>query len=167
MRSLKNASKRWVIPSALAAALVAALFISPALGGPGVVTGKKVVTTIEKKVNATQLTKGGVVTIGTGPTVVGTLDLPNGNYVVTATFDLTNPSPTAVAATSCNLSLGGVPGFAHLLTIPALSNAGETLQTGGLGTQAVVNCNTITGTAQASRLELTALKVPKVRVIRG
>ena len=58
------AAPAWQLVTECVASPRAALFISPAVGGPKFVTGKKVVTTINKKTTATQIRSTGSRTPG-------------------------------------------------------------------------------------------------------
>ena len=170
MSFLKNRSGRWAVPVALSAALVVALFISPALGGPGVITGKKVVKTITKKVNASQFVSPTSKTLGGAEQVLGTLDLNQGNYTVSSTFDVRRDAAGVVV--TCFLRINGVSqdSYSSFHGGPVASmEDGAALETAGKvgsNTSAQVLCSA-TGAASVKNLEITALKVPKITITRG
>jgi hypothetical protein len=165
---LKERTGRWAVPVALSATLIAGLLISPVIAGPSGVTSQKVNSTIQKKTNATQLVVPTVIGIGAGPTTIASLDLGPGSYLVRTTFTARRDTPGANV--SCTLRLVGVAQDDSTSFNPA-STAEETVAMevagrAGSSTKAQLSCST-TGVAVANHVEITALKVPKVRVLTG
>lgn len=162
--------RHWAIPAALAAVLVAALLISPAIGGPKFITGKKVVKTIVKKTQASQLVVSDPRTLSPAEQVLATLDLQQGNYLVRSTFTVVRPAGSQV---TCYLRIVGVSQDAYTsyeeLGDATESEEGAALETGGFAgspTQAQLICRaSASGTVRGA--EMTALKVPKLTVTRG
>ena len=170
MSHLKRGTGRWVIPAVLAAVLAAALLITPVIAGTNGVTGKKVNKTIAKKTNVTVLTIAGAPNLSTSQTTLGTLSLGQGSYDVTSTFDVRQNA--AGANIQCVLRLNGVgqdqsDTFVGTGTISdqssvALEVAGQAKS----ATTAQLLCSS-TQAANINHAEITALKVPAVKVIRG
>jgi hypothetical protein len=106
MGGVRHAPWRWVVPAALAAVLAAALLVTPVIGKNNGVTAKKMNKTIAKKTNVTQLSISGVRNLSTAQTLIGTLNLAQGNYDVRSTFDVRQNA--ANANISCILRLNGV-----------------------------------------------------------
>jgi hypothetical protein len=168
MRFLKQGAGRWAVPAGLAAVLAAVLLITPVIAGPGGVTGKKVNKTIAKKTNATVLQIPGVRPVGTGSTLLGTLQLGQGNYLVSTTFDARR---NGIAENiSCQLTVGGVGqdqsnsftgGAASAEDSVAMQVAGRA----GAATTATLACSSTAGSGQVNHAEITALKVPAVKVV--
>jgi hypothetical protein len=166
---LKRIPTHWVVPTTLAMALVAALFISPALGGPSFITKKKVVRTIAKKTRATQLVVAGAKPIGPGEAILGTLELTPGNYLVRSTFTINRDEGGQVR---CNLRIVGVAQDTLLssqdtLSIEDESAAMETAGRVSTPTQAQLACSITSPAASVSHIEITALKVPKLTLLSG
>lgn len=170
MAFLKKGAARWVVPATLAAVLAAALLVTPVIGAGSGVTSKKVNKTIAKKTNVTQLTIAGAPNLSTAQTVLGTLSLGQGSYDVTSTFDVRQ---NAIGANvQCVLRLNGVgqdqsDTFVGTGTISdqgsvAMDVAGQAKA----ATSAQLLCSS-TQAANINHAEITALKVPRVRIVRG
>jgi hypothetical protein len=169
MRFLKDGAGRWAVPAVLAAVLAAALLITPVIAGTNGVTAKKVNKTIVKKTNATVLPITGVRNLGTGSTALGTLQLSQGNYLVTTTFDARRNSVAENIA--CQLTVGGVgQDQSSSFTGTGVTSAEDTvaLQVAGraaAATTATLACSSSAGTGQVNHAEITALKVPAVKIV--
>ena len=169
MRFLKDGAGRWAVPAVLAAVLAAALLITPVIAGTNGVSGKKVVNTITKKVNVTQLQIPGPSSLGTAPATLGTLNLGPGSYDVRSTFDVRQNAQSVNV--TCQLRLNGVgqdqsDTFTGTGTTSAQNSvAMEVSGTARAGTAAQLVC-TSTGPADVNHAEITALKVPTARVVR-
>ena len=170
MDFLKGRTARWIVPTALAAVLAAGLLITPVIAGTSGVSGKKVNKTIAKKTNVTQLTIAGAKNLSTAQTVLGTLSLGPGAYDVTSTFDVRQ---NAVGANiSCVLRLNGVgqdqsDTFVGTGTISDQSSvAMEIAGQAKAATTAQLLCSS-TQAANINHAEVTALKVPVVKIVRG
>jgi hypothetical protein len=170
MSHLKRGAGRWIVPAVLAAVLAAALLITPVIAGTSGVTAKKVNKTIAKKTNITELTIPGAPSLGTAQTVLGTLSLGQGSYDVTSTFDVRQ---NAVGANiQCVLRLNGVgqdqsDTFVGTGTISDQSSvAMEVAGQAKSATTAQLLCSS-TQAANINHAEITALKVPGVRIVRG
>jgi hypothetical protein len=167
---LKRGAARWVVPGALAAVLAAALLVTPVIGASSGVTAKKVNKTIAKKTNVTQLTIAGAPNLSTSQTVLGTLSLGQGSYDVTSTFDVRQNA--AGANIQCVLRLNGVgqdqsDTFVGTGTISDQSSvAMEVVGQAKAATTAQLLCSS-TQAANINHAEITALKVPGVKIIRG
>jgi hypothetical protein len=170
MRFLKEGSGRWAVPAVLAAVLAAALLVTPVIGAGKSVTAKKVNKTIAKKTNATQLTIAGPRTLGSSQSTLGTLSLGQGSYDVTTTFDVRQNAASANIV--CLLRVNGVgqdqsDTFIGTGTLSASQNvAMEVAGQAKAATTAQLLCSS-TAAAQVNHAEITALKVPGVKVIRG
>ena len=170
MGVLRDKPGRWVVPAALAAVLAAALLVTPVIGKSSGVSAKKVNKTIQKKTNVTQLSISGVKNLTTAQTTLGTLDLPQGNYDVRSTFDVRQNA--ANANISCILRLNGVgqdqsDTFTGTGTLSAQSSvAMEVSGRAKAATSATLSCSS-TQSADANHAEITALKVPAAKVIKG
>jgi hypothetical protein len=170
MRFLKEAPGRWAVPAALAGTLIAGLLISPVIAQKTGITGKKLNTTIAKKTNVTALNASGVRSIGATETLLASLDLAPGNYTVTTTFSARRDS--VAASVNCNLRLVGVAQDTSTSFIGApVNSSGDSvaMQVSGRATrrtQAQLLCSAI-GLATANHLELTATKVPSLRIVTG
>ena len=170
MGVLRDTPWRWAVPAALAAVLAAALLVTPVIGKNSGVTAKKVNKTIQKKTNVTQLSISGVKTLTTAQTTLGTLDLPQGNYDVRSTFDVRQNA--ANANISCILRLNGVgqdqsDTFTGTGTVSAQSSvAMEVSGRAKAATSATLSCSS-TQAADANHAEITALKVPAAKVLKG
>jgi hypothetical protein len=169
MRFVKSGAGRWAVPAALAAVLAAALLITPVIAGTSGVTAKKVNTTIAKKTNATVLPIAGVRPVGTASTTLGTLNLSQGNYLVATTFDARRNS--TAENISCQLTVAGVgQDQSNSFTGTGVTSAEDTvaLQVAGRAaraTTATLACSSSAGTGQVNHAEITALKVPAVKVV--
>jgi hypothetical protein len=166
MRFLKEKIGRWAVPGTLAAVLAAALLITPVIAGT--ITGKKVNKTINKKTNATQLVVPGVLNVPTASTTLATLNLKGGSYLVSTTFDARRGNVAENVA--CQLRIGGVAqdqSSSFTASAPSAEDTVAMQVVGRVGapTTATVSCSSSLGTGQVNHLEITALKVPKVRVI--
>jgi hypothetical protein len=170
MRFLKTGAGRWIVPTALAAVLASALLITPVIAGTSGISGKKVNKTIAKKTNITQLNITGPINLGTGQSVLGTLDLAQGAYDVRSTFDVRQNA--ANANISCFLRLNGVgqdqaDTFTGTGTLSAQSSvAMEVSGQARAATSAQLTCSS-SAAADVNHAEITALKVPAVKVVRG
>jgi hypothetical protein len=170
MSHLKRGAGRWVIPSVLAAVLAAALLITPVIAGTTGVTAKKMNKTIAKKTNVTQLSIAGAPNLSTAQTVLGTLSLGAGSYDVTSTFDVRQ---NAVGANiQCVLRINGVgqdqsDTFVGTGTISDQSSvAMDIAGQAKAATTAQLLCSS-TQAANINHAEITALKVPGVKLIKG
>ncbi len=170
MSQLKRGAGRWLIPSVLAAVLAAVLLITPVIAGTKGVTAKKVNKTIAKKTNVTVLTIAGAPNLSTAQTVLGTLSLSQGAYDVTSTFDVRQNA--AGASIQCVLRLNGVgqdqsDTFVGTGTISDQSSvAMEVAGQAKAATTAQLLCSS-TQAANVNHAEITALKVPGVKIFRG
>ena len=170
MSHLKRGAGRWAIPAVLAAVLAAALLITPVIAGTSGVTGKKVNKTIAKKTNVTVLTIAGAPNLSTSQTTLGTLSLSQGAYDVTSTFDVRQNA--AGANIQCVLRLNGVgqdqsDTFVGTGTISDQSSvAMEIAGQARSATTAQLLCSS-TQAANINHAEITALKVPGVKIVRG
>jgi hypothetical protein len=170
MRFLKTGAGRLVVPAVLAAVLASALLITPVIAGTSGISGKKVNKTIAKKTNVTQLAIPGAKNLGTGQTVLGTLSLAQGAYDVRSTFDVRQNA--ASANISCFLRLNGVgqdqsDTFTGTGTISAQSSVA--MEVSGLAkaaTTAQLTCSS-SAAADVNHAEITALKVPGVKTVKG
>jgi hypothetical protein len=159
-----------VVPTALAAVLAAALLVTPVIGKSNGVSAKKMNKTIQKKTNVTQLTISGPKNLTTAQTTLGTLDLPQGNYDVRSTFDVRQNA--ANANISCILRLNGVgqdqsDTFTGTGTLSAQSSvAMEISGRAKAATSATLSCSS-SQAADVNHGEITALKVPAAKVVRG
>jgi hypothetical protein len=169
MSHLKRGAGRWVVPAVLASVLAAALLITPVFAGSNGVTAKKMNKTIAKKTNVTQLAIPGAPNLGTGQTALGTLSLGQGSYLVTSTFDVRQNA--AGANIQCVLRLNGVgqdqsDTFVGTGTISDQSSVA--MQVAGqakTATTAQLLCSS-TQAANINHAEITALKVPGVKLIK-
>jgi hypothetical protein len=170
MSHLKRGAGRWIVPAVLASVLAAALLVTPVIGAGSGVSAKKVNKTIAKKTNVTQLSIAGAKNLSTSQTVLGTLSLGQGSYDVTSTFDVRQ---NAVGANiQCVLRLNGVAQdqsdtFVGTGTISDQSSvAMEVAGQAKSATTAQLLCSS-TQAANINHAEITALKVPRVKVIAG
>lgn len=170
MAFLKTGAGRWLVPAVLAAVLASALLITPVIAGSNGISGKKVNKTIAKKTNVTQLAIPGVKSLGTSQTVLGTLSLGQGAYDVRSTFDVRQNA--ASANISCFLRLNGVgqdqsDTFTGTGTISAQSSvAMEVSGQAKAATTAQLTCSS-SAAADVNHAEITALKVPGVKTVKG
>jgi len=170
MFQLKRGAGRWAIPAVLAAVLASALLITPVIAGTSGVTAKKMNKTIAKKTNVTQLAISGAPALSTAQTVLGTLNLGQGSYDVTSTFDVRQ---NAVGANiQCVLRINGVgqdqsDTFVGTGTISDQSSvAMDIAGQAKAATTAQLVCSS-TQAANINHAEITALKVPGVKIVRG
>ena len=170
MRFLKTGMGRWVVPAALAAVLATALLITPVIAGTKGVSAKKVNKTIAKKTNVTELSISGVRNLSPAQTVLGTLNLGQGSYDIRSTFDVRQNATGANV--SCILRLNGVgqdqsDTFTGTGTITAQSSvAMEVSGQARAATTVQLLCSS-TAAADVNHAEITALKVPGVKILRG
>ena len=170
MGELRQAPWRWIVPAALAAVLAAALLVTPVIGAGKGVTAKKVNKTISKKTNVTQLAISGPKNLSTALSTIGTLNLAQGNYDVRSTFDVRQNA--ANANISCVLRVNGVgqdqsDTFTGTGTLSAQSSvAMEVSGRAKAATSAALLCSS-SAAADVNHAEITALKVPVAKVIRG
>ena len=170
MSHLKRGAGRWIVPAVLAAVLAAALLITPVIAGTNGVTGKKVNKTIAKKTNITELAIAGAPNLSTSQIVLGTLSLGPGAYDVTSTFDVRQNA--ANANISCFLRLNGVgqdqsDTFTGTGTLSAQNSvAMEVVGQAKAATTAQLLCSS-TQAANVNHAEITALKVPAVKIVKG
>jgi hypothetical protein len=170
MRFLKTGAGRWAVPVALAAVLAAALLVTPVIGAGKGVTAKKVNKTIAKKTNVTQLTISGPKNLSSSQSILGTLNLGQGSYDVRSTFDVRQNATGANI--SCILRLNGVgqdqaDTFTGTGTISAQSSVAlEVSGQARAATSAQLLCSS-TASADVNHAEITALKVPGAKLIRG
>lgn len=166
MRILKEGPGRWAAPAVLAGLLAAALLVTPVIAGSNGVTAKKMNKTIAKKTNVTQLTIPGAPNLSTSQTILGTLSLSQGAYLVSSTFDVRQNA--AGANIQCVLRLNGVgqdqsDTFVGTGTISDQSSVA--MQVAGqakAATSAQLLCSS-TQAANINHAEITALKVPGVK----
>jgi len=159
---------RWTVPVLMSAILIAVLAISPAIGGPNFVTGKKVNKTIKKKTNATELRITGNHEAGSiaSPALIGSLPLQAGAYVVTSTFRIQYAPNQTV---NCTLGVGSASDLAATFsTVFATDNAALSVTTNLASPSAAeLRCGKgnsgIEGTIKS--VEITALKVPRATTL--
>ncbi len=170
MSHLKRGAGRWAIPTVLAAILAAVLLVTPVIAGSKGVTAKKVNKTIAKKTNVTQLSISGVKTLTPSQSVLGTLSLGQGAYDIRSTFDVRQNATGANI--SCFLRLNGVAQdqsdtFTGTGTISAQSSvAMEVSGQAKASTTAQLTCSS-SASADVNHAEITALKVPGVKTVKG
>jgi hypothetical protein len=170
MSHLKRGAGRWAIPTVLAGILAAALLVTPVIAGSSGVSAKKVNKTIAKKTNVTQLSISGVKNLSAAQTVLGTLSLGQGAYDIRSTFDVRQNA--ASANISCFLRLNGVAQdqsdtFTGTGTISAQSSvAMEVSGQAKAATTAQLTCSS-SAAADVNHAEITALKVPGVKTLKG
>jgi hypothetical protein len=170
MGILKGGARRWAVPVALAATLVAGLLISPVIAQQAGVSPKKLNTTIAKKTNLTALNAPGVRSMGPTDTILASLDLSPGSYTVSSTFSARRES--AATSVNCSLRIVGVAQDSSTSFIGApVASSGDSvaLQVSARvtrSTQAQLVCSAF-GIATANHIELTALRVPTLRVVSG
>ncbi|HEY1238488.1 MAG TPA: hypothetical protein VGE91_09125 [Solirubrobacterales bacterium] len=170
MRFLKEGTGRWAVPTVLAALLAAALLVTPVIGKGKGVTAKKVNKTIAKKTNVTQLAIAGPRNLSPSLAIVGTLNLGQGSYDVRSTFDVRQNAQSA--NTTCILRLNGVgqdqsDTFTGTGTTSAQSSvAMEVSGRAKAATSAQLLCSS-TAAADVNHAEITALKVPGAKLLRG
>ena len=168
MQFLKGTTTRWVVPTALAAVLAAALLITPVIAGTNGISAKKVNKTIAKKTNVTQLLIPGTRSLSTSQTLLGSLNLNRGNYDVRTTFDVRQNA--AAANIQCVLRVAGVgqdqsDTFVGTGTISDSSSVSmEVAGRARAATSAQLLCSS-SQAADVNHAEVTALKVPVAKVI--
>lgn len=169
MSHLKTGAGRWAIPAVLGALLAAALLLTPVIAATTGLTAKKVNKTIAKKTNVTQLVIPGAPNLSTSQTILGTLSLGQGSYLVSSTFDVRQ---NAVGANiQCVLRLNGVgqdqsDTFVGTGTISDQSSVA--MQVAGqakAATTAQLLCSS-TQAANINHAEIAALKVPGVKTVK-
>jgi hypothetical protein len=159
-----------VVPTSLAAVLAAVLLVTPVIGAGKGVTAKKVNKTIAKKTNVTQLTIAGPNNLTTSLATLGTLELSQGSYDMRSTFDVRQNATGANI--SCVLRVSGVgqdqaDTFTGTGTVTAQSSvAMEVSGRAKAATTAQLLCSS-SASADVNHAEITALKVPGVKVVRG
>ena len=170
MGAVRERPWRWVVPASLAAVLAAVLLVTPVIGAGKSVTPKKMNKTIAKKTNVTQLAISGVKSLSTSQGIIGTLNLSQGNYDVRSTFDVRQNA--ANANISCILRLNGVgqdqsDTFTGTGTLSAQSSvAMEVSGRAKAATSAQLICSS-SAAADVNHAEITALKVPSAKLIKG
>jgi len=170
MGVLRGRTSRWVVPTSLAAVLAAVLLVTPVIGAGKGVTAKKVNKTIAKKTNVTQLTIAGPNNLTTSLATLGTLELSQGSYDVRSTFDVRQNATGANI--SCVLRMNGVgqdqaDTFTGTGTVTAQSSVAlEVSGRAKAATTAQLLCSS-SASADVNHAEITALKVPGVKVVRG
>jgi hypothetical protein len=170
MSFLKTGAGRWVVPATVAAVLATALLITPVIAGTNGISGKKVNKTIAKKTNVTQLTISGAKNLSPSLSVLGTLSLGPGAYDVRSSFDVRQNATGANV--SCVLRLNGVgqdqsDSFTGTGTITAQNSvAMEVSGVARAATSAQLLCSS-SAAADVNHAEITALKVPGVKTVRG
>jgi hypothetical protein len=170
MSVLRDRTWRWVVPTSLAAVLAAVLLVTPVIGAGKGVTAKKVNKTIAKKTNVTQLTIAGPNNLTTSLATLGTLELSQGSYDVRSTFDVRQNATGANI--SCILRVSGVgqdqaDTFTGTGTVTAQSSVAlEISGRAKTATTAQLLCSS-SASADVNHAEITALKVPGVKVVRG
>ena len=170
MKMIGRSKASWVVPTALAAVLAAALLITPVIAGTKSLTPQKVNKTIAKKTNVTQLQIPGTKNLGGSQSALGTLSLGKGSYDVTTTFDVRQNSSGVNVV--CFLKINGVgqdqsDTFVGTGTISdsqtvAMNVAGQVKRP----TTAQLTCSA-TGSSNVNHAEITALKVPGVKLVKG
>jgi hypothetical protein len=174
MSFIKQKMGRWTGPAILCALVITALGITAAVAGPKFITGKKVNKTIQKKTNATELrVAGSRVSDDTfsqedASSVMASLPLTQGNYVVTTTY--TNINSGAGVVVNCELRAGGRKDANSVFG--GTQQQGEALSVTAnvpAGGKAELRCGDGTPAASGTltNIEITALKVPKITNIAG
>ena len=171
MRLIKGKPARWVVPTALAAILVAGLLISPAIGGPKFVTGKKVNKTINKRTNATEVritttnkdAPAPPANFDSPTALIGSLPLKSGAYVITSTFDISRAGglPQLV---QCRLSAGSAKDQTSTLSSGPDRESGALSLTTTLTSPSTAELRCVGAPSagnQIGQAEITALRVPK------
>ena len=158
------------MPAVLSAVLAAALLVTPVIAGTSGVNAKKVNKTIAKKTNVTQLQISGVKNLSPSLSVLGTLSLAQGAYDVRSSFDVRQNA--SGANVSCILRLNGVgqdqsDTFTGTGTITAQNSvAMEVSGVARAATTAQLLCSS-SASADVNHAEITALKVPGVKTVKG
>jgi hypothetical protein len=170
MSFMKTGAGRWTVPTVLAAVLATALLITPVIAGTSGISAKKVNKTIAKKTNVTQLQISGVKALSPSLSVLGTLSLAQGAYDVRSSFDVRQNA--SGANVSCILRLNGVgqdqsDSFTGTGTITAQNSvAMEVSGVARAATTAQLLCSS-SAAADVNHAEITALKVPGVKTVKG
>jgi hypothetical protein len=172
MLFLKRRIGRISGPVLICTALVAVLGVTAAVAVPKFVTGKKVVTTITKKSRATELrvtgprTPGGTFDPNASSSLMATLPVPKGPWVVTSTF--TERKDTGGLVLSCKLRLGSAGedsssffGGGGQIQVPAAMSVAGTVKG---NSNAELRCydGSLAVDSQLTDIELTATKLPKI-----
>ena len=172
MRGFIKGRRHWVVPTALAAVLVSALFISPAIGGPKFVTGKKVVKTIAKKTQGTvqQTTSNKTLTtpsfdLNAPSALIASVPLTKGSYMVSTTATVTRLTGGLVV--NCELRVGNKVDKTSLFAGGVQTTLDMALAAGGFvpaGGSAQLRCvdGAGAGNGAVNNIEISALKVPKL-----
>jgi hypothetical protein len=172
MRGFIKGRRHWIVPTALAAVLVSALFISPAVGGPKFVTGKKVVKTIAKKTQGTvqQTSSNKPLTtpsfdLNAPSSLIASLPLTKGSYMVSTTATVSRLSTGIVV--NCELRVGNKVDKTSLYAGGVQTTLDLALAAGGFvgpGGSAQLRCADGAGSddAAVNNIEISALKVPKL-----
>jgi hypothetical protein len=174
MQFMKQKLGRWTGPAILCALVITALGVTTAIGGPKFITGKKVNKTIQKKTNATELRiAGSRVSDDTfsqedASSVMASLPLTRGNYVITTTYTIINSGPGLVV--QCELRAGGRKDSNN--TFGGTQQQGEAMSVTAnvpAGGVADLRCGdgSAGGTGTLTGIEITALKVPKITNLSG
>lgn len=174
MRFLKQKLGRWTGPAILCALVITALGVTTAIGGPKFITGKKVNKTIVKKTNATELRVAGskvsddTFTQDDASSVMASLPLTQGNYVVTTTYTMINSGAGLVV--NCELRAGNRKDGAS--TFGGTQQQGEAMSVTAnvpAGSVVTLRCGdgSAGGTGTLTNIEITALKVPKITNLSG
>ena len=174
MHFIKQKLGRIRTPVLVCTALVAVLGVTAAVAGPKFITGKKVNKTIVKKTNATELrVAGSRVSDDTfsqedASSVMASLPLTQGNYVVTTTY--TNVNSSGGVVVNCELRAGGKKDANSVFG--GTQQQGEALSVTAnvpAGGKAELRCGDGTGGASGTltNIEITALKVPKITNVAG
>jgi hypothetical protein len=174
MRFLKDKLGRWTGPAILCALVITALGVTTAVGVPKFITGKKVNKTILKKTNATEIRIAGskvsddTFTQEDASSVMASLPLTQGNYVVTTTYTMIHSG--AGLAVQCELRAGNRKDAAN--TFGGTQQQGEAMSvTANVPANGVVTLRcgdgSAGGTGTLTNIEITALKVPKITNLSG
>jgi hypothetical protein len=169
MRFIKQKLGRWTGPAILCALVITALGVTTAVGVPKFITGKKVNKTIQKKTNATELRVTGARTSDDtfsqedATSVMASLPLTQGNYVITTTYTITNTTGGVVV--QCELRAGNRKDSSFTFGGTQQANASMSVTANvANGGAASLRCGdgTAGGAGNLANIEITALKVPKI-----
>jgi hypothetical protein len=178
MSFLKQKLGRYTGPAILCALVITALGVTTVVGAPKFITGKKVNKTINKKlrnnVNATEIRiAGSRVSDDTfsqedASSVMASLPLSGGNYVVTTTYTMINS--TAGVVVQCQLRAGAGRDSAD--TFGGTQQQGEAMSVTAnvpSGSPVTLRCGDGTGGASGtlSNIEITAIRVPQITNLAG
>lgn len=173
MSRIKGGLSRVSTPVIACTAIVAVLGVTAAVAAPKFVTGKKVTTTITKKVNANQLrvtgarTPGGTFDPNSSTSLMAQMNVPQGPVLLQSTFTLRKD--TGGLTVTCKLRLPGGKGEDTLaffggggqIQVPgALSVAGN-VKPSGPGELRCYDGSAGVDSA-VTDIELTVTKVPRV-----